>query len=210
LWDLFIIIYFSHNFPRAKTQKQGKTPIKVRKSYHHPTMFSPAAFKFTTAVDQTLRVNTSKLWKVTLGFLPAYANLYRRLYDQHGLDRLELQEARAMLKTLVEREMKRNGKDITDAMDSNISEHAIKEILASSDDLPSADWSDISDSTGGWSNSSSTNFSGDSQSSSGWTSGSESSDSSIWMSDYLFWRQAPDSADLGWMERVSRAVFGEI
>ena len=180
-------------------------------------MFQSTFFS-SVGVDQKIRVNTVKLWKVTLGFIPAYANLYKRLFDQHGLDRLELKEARALLKVLVEREMIANGKTIKDAVDSSVSEHEIEEILASTASLPSVEWSDISESTGGWCDSE-TERAGNVRSESGsdrsypsWTSSSQytGSDSSMWSSDYLNWRKGSDAIDLSWIERFSRAVFGEI
>lgn len=171
-----------------------------------------------TRMDQTitpcqLRVSTTNLWKVTLGFLPIYANLYKRLYDQHGLDRLELQEARALLKILLEKEAKRQGRnDILTA--DNIMD--IEEVLLSSSmaSLPSVEWSDISESTDGGSTSAASSWTDYSDIKREQSSSTSNSEYSEYSSDYSKWRKEYHSegatTDLHWMERFSRAVFGEI
>ena len=91
---------------------------------------------------RTLKVINSTLWKVTLGFLPFYVNLNKRLYDENEAENARQQEQR----TMVAEEEEENDTVIRD----------IKEVLtyASTKSVPEADWSDISESsTGGWSDS---------------------------------------------------------
>ena len=181
-------------------------------------MFQPSNFSpmMTARVNQAntshqLRVSTTNLWKVTLGFLPIYANLYKRIYDQHGLDRLELQEARTLLKILLEKEAKRQGRADILTADNIESLTDIEEFLLSSStaSLPSVEWSDISESTDGGSASATSSWTDDSI-----KDRSSSASSSEYSSDYSNWRKEFHSegatCDLHWMERFSRAVFGEI
>ncbi|CAB9507795.1 expressed unknown protein [Seminavis robusta] len=62
----------------------------------------------------SLRLNTDLLWKVTLGFLPAYVNLHKRLYPED------------------------------DAPSPEETAPASKEIDVASDEAPELEWSDIS------------------------------------------------------------------
>mgnify|MGYP000072152736 CR=1 FL=1 len=194
---------------------------------------------------RTLKMDTSTLWKVTLGFLPFYVNLNKRLYDEH-----ETAKARQM-------------EDRTTAADdeeNDIVLRDIKEVLtnASTRTVPEAEWSDISESStdGGWSDSDTEYHSGAtsgtscktstsksvlSYSGSEWAfawpaalvgessrseaetesgdsaseSGSSASESSSsyrsaeeFRSEYVEWRKDPDSANLSWMEKISKAFAG--
>jgi hypothetical protein len=144
----------------------------------HSTLIDPPA-----AMDQTmLHVDTRALWKVTLGFLPFYVNLHKRLYDQHEMECQELESSAAQRVIpspwissdekiiIMENEHRDPSSEPSDSVCSSTPsslpadvewrDSIVEEECSSSmPTLPDVEWSDINEeSSTGWSDSDTTTF----------------------------------------------------